>query len=104
MLFVRVVHRPLFFPVPLEMKRIVQLDLDLKYRTNIRDLFQQFKQFPPEAVIGIVREMQPVYRYYTHTHIRTHPYIPLSCTTVSLFWKRQNFSRLHLFPPAQQKE
>ncbi|GAA6082410.1 xyloside xylosyltransferase 1 [Tachysurus ichikawai] len=44
------------------MKRIVQLDLDLKYRTNIRDLFQQFRHFPPEAVIGIVREMQPVYR------------------------------------------
>lgn len=41
---------------------IVQLDLDLKYRTNIRDLFQEFHQFPSEAVMGIVREMQPVYR------------------------------------------
>ncbi|KAK2868868.1 hypothetical protein Q7C36_000739 [Tachysurus vachellii] len=49
--------------MPTEMKRIVQLDLDLKYRTNIRDLFQQFRHFPPEAVIGIVREMQPVYRH-----------------------------------------
>lgn len=56
---------PLFPP---EMKRVVQLDLDLKYKSNIRDLFQEFRHFSPEAVIGIVREMQPVYRY-THTHM-----------------------------------
>ena len=46
----------------LGLTRIVQLDLDLKYRTNIRDLFQEFDKFPPGAVIGITREMQPVYR------------------------------------------
>lgn len=48
-----------FFP---GLMRIVQLDLDLKYRTNIRELFLEFDRFPPGAVIGIVREMQPVYR------------------------------------------
>ncbi|MGH0134047.1 UNVERIFIED_CONTAM: hypothetical protein FKN15_011806 [Acipenser sinensis] len=48
--------------MPAEIKRIVQLDLDLKYRTNIRELFEQFDQFPSGAVIGIAREMQPVYR------------------------------------------
>lgn len=42
---------------------IVQLDLDLKYRVNIRELFQEFHRFPPRAVIGIAREMQPVYRW-----------------------------------------
>lgn len=42
--------------------RIVQLDLDLKYRVNIRELFQEFHRFPPAAVMGIAREMQPVYR------------------------------------------
>lgn len=41
---------------------MVQLDLDLQYRVNIRELFQEFQQFPPGAVIGIAREMQPVYR------------------------------------------
>ncbi|CAG04707.1 unnamed protein product, partial [Tetraodon nigroviridis] len=41
--------------------RIVQLDLDLKYRENIRELFQEFHRFPPGAVMGIAREMQPVY-------------------------------------------
>lgn len=49
--------------MPENLTRIVQLDLDLKYKTNIRDLFQEFDHFPPEAVIGITREMQPVYRH-----------------------------------------
>ncbi|XP_071377759.1 xyloside xylosyltransferase 1 [Centroberyx affinis] len=49
--------------MPESLTRIVQLDLDLKYRTNIRDLFQEFDRFPPGAVIGISREMQPVYRH-----------------------------------------
>lgn len=48
--------------LPPGLTRIVQLDLDLKYRVNIRDLFQEFHRFPPGAVIGIAREMQPVYR------------------------------------------
>ncbi|KAJ0047330.1 hypothetical protein NL108_000955, partial [Boleophthalmus pectinirostris] len=47
--------------MPQNLTRIVQLDLDLKYKTNIRDLFQEFDHFPREAVIGIAREMQPVY-------------------------------------------
>ncbi|KAF7703648.1 xyloside xylosyltransferase 1 [Silurus meridionalis] len=59
--------------MPIEMKRIVQLDLDLKYRTNIRDLFQQFERFPPEAVIGIVREMQPVYRHTFWQYRKENP-------------------------------
>lgn len=49
--------------MPENLTRIVQLDLDLKYKTNIRDLFQEFDHFPPEAVMGITREMQPVYRH-----------------------------------------
>uniref|UniRef100_A0AAV2KU24 Xyloside xylosyltransferase 1 n=2 Tax=Knipowitschia caucasica TaxID=637954 RepID=A0AAV2KU24_KNICA len=49
--------------MPENITRIVQLDLDLKYKTNIRDLFLEFQHFPPEAVIGITREMQPVYRH-----------------------------------------
>lgn len=57
------------------MKCIVQLDLDLKYKTNFRDLFQQFKHFSPEAVIGIVREMQPVYRYLSLSHTLTLTHI-----------------------------
>ncbi|MBN3273449.1 XXLT1 xylosyltransferase, partial [Polyodon spathula] len=50
-----------------EIKRIVQLDLDLKYKTNIRELFEQFNHFPAGAVIGIAREMQPVYSRGTNS-------------------------------------
>uniref|UniRef100_A0A672KN27 Xyloside xylosyltransferase 1 n=1 Tax=Sinocyclocheilus grahami TaxID=75366 RepID=A0A672KN27_SINGR len=57
----------------LELKRIVQLDLDLKFRSNIRDLFQEFNQFPTEAVIGIAREMQPVYRHTFWQYRKENP-------------------------------
>ncbi|KAI1891547.1 hypothetical protein AGOR_G00144920 [Albula goreensis] len=56
-----------------ELKRIVQLDLDLKYRSNIRDLFQEFTRFPPGAVIGISREMQPVYRHTFWQYRKENP-------------------------------
>ncbi|XP_051873991.1 LOW QUALITY PROTEIN: xyloside xylosyltransferase 1 [Pristis pectinata] len=49
--------------MPAELTRIVQLDLDLKYMSNIRDLFEEFDKFQPGAVIAIAREMQPVYRH-----------------------------------------
>lgn len=52
-----------FFLFPPEILRIIQLDLDLKYKTNIRELFEEFDNFLPGAIIGIAREMQPVYRY-----------------------------------------
>ncbi|XP_063080359.1 xyloside xylosyltransferase 1 isoform X3 [Cavia porcellus] len=48
--------------MPKEILQIIQLDLDLKYKTNIRELFEEFDNFLPGAVIGIAREMQPVYR------------------------------------------
>ncbi|XP_049631942.1 xyloside xylosyltransferase 1 [Suncus etruscus] len=49
--------------MPKEISRIIQLDLDLQYQTNIRELFEEFDNFLPSAVIGIAREMQPVYRH-----------------------------------------
>ncbi|XP_026201361.1 xyloside xylosyltransferase 1 [Anabas testudineus] len=59
--------------MPKSLTRIVQLDLDLKYRTNIRDLFQEFDQFPPGTVIGIAREMQPVYRHTFWQYRKENP-------------------------------
>ncbi|XP_040926603.1 xyloside xylosyltransferase 1 isoform X2 [Betta splendens] len=59
--------------MPEGLTRIVQLDLDLKYRTNIRDLFQEFDRFPPGAVIGITREMQPVYRHTFWQYRKENP-------------------------------
>ncbi|OXB83135.1 UNVERIFIED_CONTAM: hypothetical protein H355_016699 [Colinus virginianus] len=48
--------------MPEEITQIIQVDLDLKYKANIRDLFEEFDNFQERAVIGIAREMQPVYR------------------------------------------
>ncbi|XP_061539559.1 LOW QUALITY PROTEIN: xyloside xylosyltransferase 1 [Phycodurus eques] len=59
--------------LPENLTRIVQLDLDLKYRTNIRDLFKEFERFPPGAVLGIVREMQPVYRHTFWQYRKENP-------------------------------
>ncbi|KAM9848600.1 xyloside xylosyltransferase 1 [Aulostomus maculatus] len=59
--------------MPDSLTRIVQLDLDLKYRTNIRDLFQEFDRFTPGAVIGITREMQPVYRHTFWQYRKENP-------------------------------
>uniref|UniRef100_A0A1A8BML3 Xyloside xylosyltransferase 1 n=2 Tax=Nothobranchius kadleci TaxID=1051664 RepID=A0A1A8BML3_NOTKA len=59
--------------MPESLTYIVQLDLDLKYRTNIRNLFQEFDKFPPGAVIGIAREMQPVYRHTFWQYRKENP-------------------------------
>ncbi|XP_057698138.1 xyloside xylosyltransferase 1 [Corythoichthys intestinalis] len=59
--------------LPENLTRIVQLDLDLKYRTNIRDLFKEFNHFPPGAVLGIAREMQPVYRHTFWQYRKENP-------------------------------
>lgn len=59
----------------LELKCIVQLDLDLKFRSNVRDLFQEFNHFPSKAVIGIAREMQPVYRYLTQLYLQSFDWV-----------------------------
>ncbi|XP_060690757.1 xyloside xylosyltransferase 1 [Hemiscyllium ocellatum] len=59
--------------MPSEMTRIVQLDLDLKYMSNIRSLFGEFEMFQPGAVIGIAREMQPVYRHTFWQYRRENP-------------------------------
>uniref|UniRef100_A0A1A7YAK0 Xyloside xylosyltransferase 1 n=1 Tax=Iconisemion striatum TaxID=60296 RepID=A0A1A7YAK0_9TELE len=59
--------------MPESLTHIVQLDLDLKYRTNIRNLFKEFDKFPPGAVIGIAREMQPVYRHTFWQYRKENP-------------------------------
>uniref|UniRef100_A0A803W4F9 Xyloside xylosyltransferase 1 n=1 Tax=Ficedula albicollis TaxID=59894 RepID=A0A803W4F9_FICAL len=59
--------------MPKEITRIIQVDLDLKYKSNIRDLFDEFDNFPEGAVIGIAREMQPVYRHTFWQYRRENP-------------------------------
>ncbi|XP_076974038.1 xyloside xylosyltransferase 1 isoform X1 [Tamandua tetradactyla] len=65
--------------LPKEILQIIQLDLDLKFKTNIRELFEEFDNFLPSAVIGIAREMQPVYRQQESASTRLLSPVPLSC-------------------------
>uniref|UniRef100_A0A493THT1 Xyloside xylosyltransferase 1 n=1 Tax=Anas platyrhynchos platyrhynchos TaxID=8840 RepID=A0A493THT1_ANAPP len=59
--------------MPPEITQIIQVDLDLKYKANIRDLFEEFDSFKEGAVIGIAREMQPVYRHTFWQYRRENP-------------------------------
>ncbi|KAJ1162906.1 hypothetical protein NDU88_003370 [Pleurodeles waltl] len=59
--------------MPKEIPRIIQLDLDLKYKANIRELFEEFDNFMHTAVIGIAQEMQPVYRHTFWQFRRENP-------------------------------
>ncbi|CAH2247885.1 xyloside xylosyltransferase 1 [Pelobates cultripes] len=56
-----------------DISRIIQLDLDLKFKTNIRELFEEFDNFLQNSVIGIANEMQPVYRHTFWQYRRENP-------------------------------
>ena len=43
--------------------KVIMLDLDIKFRADISQLWQEFQNFRPDALIGIVHEQQPVYRH-----------------------------------------
>ncbi len=61
--------------LPPEVERIVKLDFDVRFETNIYLLFQEFDHFRPENLIGLGPELQPVYRHvlwqYRHDHPQT---------------------------------
>ncbi|XP_075794424.1 xyloside xylosyltransferase 1 [Pelodiscus sinensis] len=59
--------------MPADIAQLIQLDLDLKFQTNIEELFEEFDRFPRGAVIGIAREMQPVYRHTFWQFRRENP-------------------------------
>ncbi|XP_039197464.1 xyloside xylosyltransferase 1 [Crotalus tigris] len=59
--------------MPREVSRVIQVDLDVEYRANIRELFQEFDNFPEGAVIGIAQEMQPVYRHIFWQYRQENP-------------------------------
>jgi len=43
--------------------RVIMIDADLKFMTNIKQLHDLFNDFSPSSAIGIGYEMQPVYRH-----------------------------------------
>ncbi|XP_072264304.1 xyloside xylosyltransferase 1 isoform X2 [Pyxicephalus adspersus] len=71
--------------LPKDITRIIQLDLDLKFKTNIRELFEEFDNFFHSSVIGIAHEMQPVYRINLGLHMSSVRVVPIDCVTAMLF-------------------
>ncbi|XP_077998554.1 xyloside xylosyltransferase 1-like [Glandiceps talaboti] len=49
--------------LPPEVKQLVMIDSDLRFRTDIKKLYDHFDNFGPGNVIGIAHEQQPVYRH-----------------------------------------
>ena len=48
--------------LPKSLHRVIMLDVDLKFTDDIKKLYRYFQLFNEENVMGIAREMQPVYR------------------------------------------
>jgi hypothetical protein len=56
-----------------EISKLIILDADLKFRTDIQKLWKRFEDFSPTNLIGIAHELQPVYKHITHQYRNAHP-------------------------------
>jgi lipopolysaccharide biosynthesis glycosyltransferase len=56
--------------MPAAMHKVIMMDVDLRFRHDIKLLYDQFARFNDTNVIGIAREMQPVYRHLFWQHRR----------------------------------
>jgi lipopolysaccharide biosynthesis glycosyltransferase len=54
-------------------KRMILLDADLKFKQDIRELYKLFENFTETNVIGIARDAQPVYRHLFWKYRQENP-------------------------------
>lgn len=59
--------------MPTTMHRAIMLDADLKFTDDIKKLYDRFRLFKKDNVIGIARELQPVYRHTFSLYRTEHP-------------------------------
>ncbi|CAE1264753.1 XXYLT1 [Acanthosepion pharaonis] len=59
--------------MPSTLKKLIMLDVDLKFEADIAQLFGHFDRFADTNIIGIAREMQPVYRHIFHAYRDENP-------------------------------
>ena len=52
--------------------KVIMLDADLKFNADIKELYDHFERFTTENIIGIGRDMQPVYRHNFHMYRNQH--------------------------------
>jgi lipopolysaccharide biosynthesis glycosyltransferase len=63
------VHRVM----PQSVHQAIMLDADLKFYTDIKELYKLFGKFSANQVIGIANEMQPVYRHTFYQFRNKYP-------------------------------
>ncbi|PRD21917.1 UNVERIFIED_CONTAM: Xxylt1 [Trichonephila clavipes] len=54
------------------LNKIIIIDIDVKFLSDVKLLYDYFDKFPTEAMIGIAREQQPVYRHILNEYRRRH--------------------------------
>lgn len=59
--------------MPESMHKVIMLDADLKFRGDIKLLYQQFDNFKEGNVMGLAHELQPIYRHLFWFHRRENP-------------------------------
>ncbi|CAN7984890.1 unnamed protein product, partial [Ixodes hexagonus] len=56
----------------LPLRRIILLDIDLRFESDISLLHRHFSLFPETAVVGLAHELSPTYLYLFYEHRRRH--------------------------------
>jgi len=59
--------------LPLKINRIIQLDLDLKFTTNVKELWDNFNYFSRDHLMALAHENQPVYRHLLWKYRKENP-------------------------------
>ncbi|XP_008559904.1 xyloside xylosyltransferase 1 [Microplitis demolitor] len=54
-------------------KLAVMLDVDTKFRRDIKELFREFDNFGPDALFGLAPELTPVYRHVLYLYRSQNP-------------------------------
>ena len=58
---------------PPEQKLAVMFDADTKFRSDIKELFEEFDKFGDQALFGLAPELTPVYRHVLYLYRSKNP-------------------------------
>jgi len=62
-------HREL----PYSLEKLIMLDIDLEFKTDILDLYTQFNQFSATQIIGLGNDLSPHYLSHANSFIKANP-------------------------------
>ena len=57
-----------------DISKLIILDADLKFRTDILELWKKFDDFSSSNLIGTAHELQPVYKHMTYQYRNNYPH------------------------------